>query len=144
MGFVVQFAGLAPSSRRWSLNRLATLMGGWAPCWPMFSARPSAVAADRPSLAGPGLPRARGGGARFGAGIGSWEHKPRPAVAGVLPDQIRAGPECAVAPHRRRTPGDPCGEVLQGRGRAFQLPSRAGEVALAGRVDAEVPIGQGM
>src|SRR3984957_7279679 len=47
IGFVVQFAGLAPSSRRWSLNRLATLMGGCAPCWPMYSARPSALPAHR-------------------------------------------------------------------------------------------------
>jgi len=31
MGFAVQFAGLAPSSRRWSRNRLARLMGGCTP-----------------------------------------------------------------------------------------------------------------
>jgi hypothetical protein len=31
MGLLVQFAGLAPSSRRWSRNRLARLMGGCAP-----------------------------------------------------------------------------------------------------------------
>lgn len=50
MGFVVQFAGLAPSSRRWSRNRLATLMGGCAPCWAIWIARPSAWAAHRLSL----------------------------------------------------------------------------------------------
>ena len=50
MGFVVQFAGLVPSSRRWSPNRLATLMGGCAPCWSMVSAKPSALAAHRLSL----------------------------------------------------------------------------------------------
>src|SRR5258705_7697509 len=50
IGFVVQFAGLVPSSRRWSLNRLATLMGGGAPCWLMLSAKPSALAAHRVSL----------------------------------------------------------------------------------------------
>jgi hypothetical protein len=30
-GLLVQFAGLAPSSRRWSLNRLARLMAGCTP-----------------------------------------------------------------------------------------------------------------
>ena len=47
IGFVVQFAGLAPSSRRWCRNRLATLMGGCAPCWVMLSANPSALPAHR-------------------------------------------------------------------------------------------------
>lgn len=31
MGLLVHFAGLAPSSRRWSRKRLARLMGGCAP-----------------------------------------------------------------------------------------------------------------
>jgi hypothetical protein len=42
MGLVVQFAGLVPSSRIWSLNRLATSMPVWAPNTWMSNQRPSA------------------------------------------------------------------------------------------------------
>jgi hypothetical protein len=44
MGLVVQFAGLVPSSRMWSLNRVATSMLGWAPNTWMSNARPPAWA----------------------------------------------------------------------------------------------------
>ena len=42
MGFLVQFAGLVPSSRKWSLNRLAASMLGWAPNSSMSNQSPSA------------------------------------------------------------------------------------------------------
>ena len=45
MGLLVQLAGLVPSSRRWSRNRLATPMAGWGPYWMMETAKPPAWAA---------------------------------------------------------------------------------------------------
>jgi anti-anti-sigma factor len=44
-GWLVQFAGLAPSSRIWSRNRLAASMLGWAPNSMMESQKPPAWAA---------------------------------------------------------------------------------------------------
>jgi len=45
MGFLVQFAGLPPSRRRWLLNRLATPMAGCEPSSLTNRSRPSAWAA---------------------------------------------------------------------------------------------------